>query len=139
MGTPSTGQGPSGYAAGFIEPMRARLRRAELARAQGLFNVLGGAWPIVSLRTFEFVYGKKRDIFLQKTVGGLLFSIGCVQIAAEDSDQSQRVVRNLGLATAATLLTIDFLYIPKGEMRKTYIQDALCQIGWIAAWLKAPD
>ena len=51
-------------------------RQIRLARAQGVFNILGGAWPLVSLRSFEFVYGKKADIFLQKTVGGLLVSIG---------------------------------------------------------------
>lgn len=113
------------------------LSPTNVARAQGLFNVLGGAWPIVSLRSFEFVYGKKRDVFLQKTVAGLLLSIGCVQLAADASNESVTAVRDLGLATAATLLMIDLVYIPRGEMRKTYIQDALCEIGWIAAWLHA--
>jgi hypothetical protein len=32
------------------------------------------------------------------------------------------------------LLLIDLIYIPKGQMRKTYVQDALCEIGWIMAW-----
>ena len=119
--------------------MKTKFRSVDVARAQGLFNVLGGAWPIVSLRSFEFVYGKKRDVFLQKTVGGLLFSIGCVQIAVEDSQQPLRVIRNLGLATAATLLMIDLVYIPRGDMRKTYVQYAICELGWIAAWFKAAD
>ncbi|MFN2588783.1 MAG: hypothetical protein ABR613_11800 [Actinomycetota bacterium] len=109
----------------------------DLAKAQGLFNVLGGLWPIVSLRSFEWVYGKKNDIFLQKTVGGLLFSIGVTQLAAADSPKEMPAVRRLGLATAATLLAIDLVYIPRGEMRWTYWQDALCELGWIAAWMRA--
>ncbi|MCA1708692.1 MAG: hypothetical protein LC808_37585 [Actinobacteria bacterium] len=100
---------------------------------------MGGAWPIVSLRSFEWVYGKKRDIFLQKTVGGLLFSIGCVQLASAGSEEEIRVARRLGIATAATLLAIDLAYIPRGEMRWTYWQDALCEIGWIGAWLRTND
>ncbi len=91
----------------------------------------------MSLRTFEWVYGKKRDIFLQKTVGGLLFSIGCVQLLSADSSAQVKTARQLGLATAATLLTVDLVYIPRGEMRWTYWQDALCEIGWIVAWMRA--
>lgn len=116
--------------------MRRHLSSRSVARAQGLFNVVGGAWPLVSLRAFEWVYGKKHDVFLQKTVGGLLFSIGCVQLAASDAGEV-RSARRLGIATAATLLAVDLVYIPKGEMRWTYWQDALCELGWIAAWRRA--
>lgn len=116
--------------------MRISFSQRGVARAQGLFNVLGGLWPLVSLRSFEWVYGKKRDIYLQKTVGGLLFSIGYVQLAAGHSPKEMPTVRRLGLATATTLLAIDLAYIPRGEMRWTYWQDALCELGWIAAWIR---
>ena len=115
---------------------RRHVKHKDVARWHGLFNLIGGAWPLVSLRSFEFVYGKKHDIFLQKTVGGLLFSIGCIQLAATDSEQELVSIRRLGIATAATLLAIDLIYIPRGEMRWTYWQDALCEIGWIAAWMR---
>jgi hypothetical protein len=117
--------------------MRSRFSPKSVAQAQGIFNVLGGAWPLVSLRSFEWVYGKKRDIFLQKTVGGLLLSICCVQLANADSSADEASVRRLGIAAAATLLAIDLVYIPRGEMRWIYWQDALCEIGWIAAWMRA--
>lgn len=61
---------------------------ASVARAQAVFNVLGGAWPIVSLRTFERVYGKKNDVYLQKTVGGLLFSIRCNSLSTARTDEA---------------------------------------------------
>ena len=100
--------------------------------------MVGGAWPILSLRSFEWVYGQKRDVYLQKTVGGLLVAVGYAQLTAADSDDGLAVARRLGIAAAATLLAIDLIYIPRGEMRKTYIQDALSEIGWLAAWLKLP-
>ncbi len=117
--------------------MRPRLSPANVALAQGAFNVIGGAWPLVSLRSFESVYGRKTDIFLQKTVGGLLFSIGCIQLIAADSPQQIPSARRIGIATALTLLAVDLAYIPKGEMRWTYWQDAACEVGWIAAWMRS--
>ena len=119
--------------------MRSRQRSpaAKVAQAQGLFNVVGGAWPIISLRSFEWIYGKKNDIFLQRTVGGLLLSIGYAQLSASDSEQGLRVARRFGLATALTLLANDLVYIPKGEMRNTYLQALACDIGWIVARSRA--
>ncbi len=111
-------------------------RALAIARAQGTFNVVGGLWPIVSLRSFEWVYGRKTDVFLQKTVGGLLFSIGSIQLMASDSPEDVATARRLGIATALTLLAIDLVYIPKRHMRWTYWQDAACEIGWIAAWMR---
>jgi hypothetical protein len=108
-----------------------------VALAQGVFNILGGAWPLVSLRSFEWVYGRKRDVYLQKTVGALLLSVGCVQVASSDTPEALATARRLGIATAVSLLAIDLAYIPKGEMRWTYWQDAACEAGWIAAWLRS--
>jgi hypothetical protein len=112
-------------------------QRRTVALAQGAFNVIGGAWPIVSLRSFEWVYGRKKDVFLQKTVGALLFSIGCVQVASARTPAGLATARRLGVATALSLLAVDLVYIPKGEMRWTYWQDAACELGWIAAWSRA--
>lgn len=51
---------------------RSKVKAAvRLARAQGLFNVVGGAWPIVALPAFEWVFGRKRDVYLQRTSGAL--------------------------------------------------------------------
>lgn len=47
-----------------------------LALAQGAFNLLGGLWPLVNMRTFEAVYGPKSDKWLECTVAGLLITIG---------------------------------------------------------------
>jgi hypothetical protein len=115
--------------------MKAAAPARWVARGQGLFNVVGGLWPIVSLDTFELIYGAKRDVFLQKTVGGLLLAVGSTQLAAGDTTEELRSMRRLGLATAATLLAIDLWYIPRRQMRWTYWQDAACELGWIVAWL----
>ena len=47
-----------------------------LARAQGVFNIVGGAWPLVHRRSFEAFFGPKEDEWLQQTVGALLVAAG---------------------------------------------------------------
>jgi hypothetical protein len=53
-----------------------------VAVAHGVFNVVGGLWPLVHLRSFEWVFGPKTDVWLQRTTGGLLVSAGLAQLAA---------------------------------------------------------
>ncbi|MFC7598356.1 hypothetical protein ACFQU3_23810 [Terrabacter sp. GCM10028922] len=105
-----------------------------MAQAQGLFNVLGGVWPLVSMRTFEAVYGPKTDRWLVQTVGGLLTAVGTTQLMSRDPAQL-RVARALGVGTATTLLAIDLVYVPKGRISRMYLQDAACEIALLAGWV----
>ncbi|MFP1627973.1 hypothetical protein ACLB9X_23010 [Streptomyces sp. 5K101] len=105
-----------------------------VARAQGLFNLVGGAWPLLSLRTFERVYGPKTDEWLQKTTGGLLVSIGWTMACTASDAEGLRHARRIGVSTAATLLAVDLVYVPLGRIRPTYLMDAAKEIAWLAAW-----
>lgn len=112
-------------------------RGSGVAVAHGAFNVVGGLWPLVHLRSFEWVFGPKTDDWLQMTTGGLLVSAGLAQLAAADP-QSRAHARRIGLGTALTLLAVDLVYVPRGRIRPTYLLDAAMQTGWIAAWLRTP-
>jgi hypothetical protein len=108
-----------------------------VAVAHGAFNVVGGLWPLLHLRSFEWVFGPKTDVWLQMTTGGLLVSSGVAQLAAAAVPQGPAHARRIGLGTALTLLAIDLVYVPKGRIRPTYLLDAVMQTGWIAAWLRS--
>ncbi|MFH8492746.1 hypothetical protein [Streptomyces coeruleorubidus] len=112
-------------------------RADTVAVAQGLFNIVGGLWPLVHLRSFQWVFGPKTDDWLQMTTGGLLVSAGVAQLAAAPGPQGPVQARRIGLGTATTLLAIDLIYVPKGRIRPTYLLDAAMQTGWIAAWLRS--
>ncbi len=114
-------------------------RGLRLARSQGVFNLVGGAWPIVSLRTFEWVFGPKTDVFLQKASGGLFLTTGLALLTTQPTGKDIRRARRIGIAAAATYLIIDLVYVPRGEIRKTYLLDALMELGWLRAWLRWPD
>ncbi|WEV24304.1 hypothetical protein OYE22_03130 [Streptomyces sp. 71268] len=115
---------------------RGREPAAALAVAHGAFNVVGGLWPLLHLRSFERVFGPKHDRWLQRTTGGLLVSTGLAQLAAASAPQGAAHARRVGLGTALTLLAIDLVYVPKGRIRPTYLWDAAMEAGWITAWLR---
>jgi hypothetical protein len=116
----------------------ARLPRSAhtVAVAHGAFNVVGGLWPLLHRRSFEWVFGPKRDVWLQMTTGGLLASAGAAQLAAAADPQGPAHARRIGLGTALTLLAVDLVYVPKGRIRPTYLLDAAMEAGWVAAWLR---
>ncbi|MDQ1012924.1 hypothetical protein QFZ82_007409 [Streptomyces sp. V4I23] len=105
-----------------------------LARAHGLFNVLGGVWPLLSLRTFEWVSGPKTDEWLLQTCGGLLATAGWSMLRVSPGPEGLRHARRLGVGTAVTLLVIDLVYVPLGRIRPTYLIDAATEIAWLTAW-----
>lgn len=45
---------------------------------QGFFYLITGIWPLISIRTFEWVTGPKLDQWLLMTVGLLVASSGMV-------------------------------------------------------------
>ncbi|CAL9325276.1 hypothetical protein [Streptomyces sp. SudanB52_2052] len=109
-----------------------------IALAHGAFNVVGGLWPLLHLRSFEWVFGPKTDVWLQMTTGGLLASAGLAQLTAATDPRGPAHARRIGLGTAVTLLAVDLVYVPKGRIRPTYLLDAAMQTGWITAWLRCP-
>ena len=110
---------------------------ATLARSHGLFNVVGGAWPLLSIRTFEWVFGPKQDRWLEYTVSGLLVVNGLSQLAAASTPGGVAHARRTGVGTAATLAAIDLVYVPRGRLRWTYLLDAAMELAWITAWARA--
>ncbi|MFF3314659.1 hypothetical protein ACFYV5_04000 [Streptomyces sp. NPDC003035] len=112
-------------------------RPVTVARAQGLFNVVGGLWPVLSLRTFEAVYGRKADGWLQRTSGGLLASAGISMLLAAPGPEGMRHARRTGIGTAVTLLAIDLAYVPRRRIPATYLMDAAKEAAWLACWWRA--
>jgi hypothetical protein len=105
-----------------------------IARTQGLFNLVGGAWPPMHLRSFEWVFGPKTDDWLQRTTAGLLATSGWSQLLTRSVPGGLAQARRTGVGTAVTLLAVDLVYVPRRRIRPTYLLDAAMQAGWLAAW-----
>lgn len=109
-------------------------RGVGLARAHGVFNLVGGVWPLVHMRSFEFVFGPKRDKWLVCTVAGLLVGVGWSQLRVAPTGEGVAYARRIGVAAAATLLTVELYYVPRGVIRPTYLVDSVLEAAWIRAW-----
>jgi hypothetical protein len=108
-----------------------------LARAHGVFNLMGGAWPLVHMPSFEKVLGPKVDKWLVQAVAGLLVTVGAAQLKAADTGEGLAVARDVGAGTAGTLLAIDLAYAPSGRISRMYLLDAAAQACWVGLWLRA--
>jgi len=107
-----------------------------LARAHGVSNVVGGAWPLLHMRSFEAVLGPKTDRWLVRTVAGLLLANGVVQLRATTPDEIRQAAR-VGIGTATVLLVVDLRYALPGRISRMYLLDAVVEAGWIVAWLRS--
>lgn len=105
-----------------------------LARAHGVFNVVGGLWPLLHMSSFERVFGPKTDKWLVRTVAGLLASNGLVQLRAEPSAVGMAQARRIGVGTALTLMAVDLGYAPPGRISRVYLLDAVAEGLWVAVW-----
>jgi hypothetical protein len=116
--------------------------------SQGIFYVATGLWPIVHLRSFEAVTGRKRDKWLVQTVGGLIAAVGGAllvgafesrgrragEAASGASERPSRSLRTLGITSAAVLASSDIYFVAKGRISPVYLGDAAVEAAMIAAW-----
>lgn len=118
-----------------------RPKRADLltvmAIGQGVFYLVTGIWPVLSIRSFEWVTGPKRDRWLVKTVGVLIAVIGGVTALAGQRKRVTPEIALLGGGSAAGLATIDVVYVSRGRIRPIYLLDAVSEAGLIIAWVLA--
>jgi hypothetical protein len=117
-----------------------------LCWAQGLYFLLTGVWPLVSVDTFQLVTGKKTDHlvadppteadhWMLNTISALIIAIAIVILAAAWRRRISLDVALLGLASAIALTIIDVVYVARGTIRPIYLADAAVEVVIIAAWI----
>ena len=109
-----------------------------MALAQGLYYLVTGIWPLVSLGTFQKVTGPKADDWLVKTAGVLITAIGLVLTRAGLRERVPDEVPLLAVSSAVGLTGIDVVYATRGRISPVYLLDALAELlliaGWALAW-----
>ncbi|WP_347056889.1 hypothetical protein ABC795_09250 [Blastococcus sp. HT6-30] len=108
-----------------------------LARAHGLFNVVGGSWPLVHMASFEAVTGPKVDRWLVRTVSGLMVVNGVAQLRAEPSPDGIAAARRIGMGTALVLAAVDIYYGSRHRISRMYLLDAVLEAAWLMAWTRS--
>jgi hypothetical protein len=108
-----------------------------VAAAQGVYFVLTGVWPLVSMDTFLRVTGPKTDLWLVTTVGLLVGVVGVALLVAAWRGPSPEAV-TVAVGCALALAGIDVYYVSRRVIPPVYLLDALAELallgGWAAAW-----
>lgn len=102
-----------------------------VALIQGLYFVLSGAWALVHIRSFQAVTGPKTDLWLVRTVGLLLVTVGSGLLMAGELDRS---VVFIAMGSAASLLAIELYYVGARIISRIYLLDAAIETGFLVAW-----
>jgi len=116
------------------EPLSTNLMRY-VSLTQGLYYVLTGFWPLVSISTFQLITGRKRDLWLVKTSGLLIGVVGSVLTLAGFRRQREPEMPLLALGSAVSLAGIDIVYVRRGTIPRIYLLDAIAEIALSAGWL----
>jgi hypothetical protein len=107
------------------------------ALIQGLFYVLTGLWPLISMRTFLRVTGPKTDLWLVKIVGILVLVIGLVLLLAWGRERVSLEIALLAGGIAGGLAAADVVYVSKRVIGPVYLLDAAAEVALVLWWVVA--
>jgi hypothetical protein len=98
------------------------------SRAFGVYYLVTGIWPIVSLRSFQRVTGPKRDTWLVQAVGALVAAIGAGVLARSLRGALSPELRAVAVMSAAGLAILEAVYVARRRISPIYLADAFVEI-----------
>lgn len=94
---------------------------------QGAYYALGGVWPIVHLRSFMAVTGRKHDTWLVKSFGAFISAVGAALLTPRDAGE-RRLAERAGVASGLSLAAAEAWYVARGRISPVYLADAVIQL-----------
>lgn len=104
-------------------------------RIQALYYMITGAWPQLSMSTFERVTGPKTDDWLVRMVGLLALTIGVSLWAGSRDAQPARATLLLAVLSAASFAAIGSFFGLTGRISPVYLADAAVELALIVLLL----
>jgi len=128
-----TWQKASQHGKNYLAPVGALLA-SHPPLVQGVYYVLMGLWPLVSLDTLVKVAGPRTD-WLQQSLGALVLVIGATLLVAAYRKQNTPEVFCLALGCAGIFAGLDLYFIVSGQVSPIYLVDVVIELGLLALWL----
>jgi predicted tellurium resistance membrane protein TerC len=94
---------------------------------QGVYYVITGVWPLVSIETFEAVTGPKTDDWLVQTVGVLAAVIGATLLVGTLRRVPSRETLTLSVLSILGFMAVDIVFVLQGIIGPIYLADAVIQ------------
>ena len=111
------------------------VRRAVLGQAAVYLTT--GLWPLVHLRSFEAVTGRKRDDWLVKANGAIFAAIGLGLGLAAVRDRLTPEWRAMAVALAAGVIGVEGTNLARRRISWVYGLDAAFEAAMAVVWLAA--
>ncbi len=133
-------------ASGIVGPDKFFSLFTALLWVQGVYYLVTGIWPLVSIETFQMVTGPKTDHLVTRdpsdhwlvmTVSVLILAVAVTLLVAAWRRRNLAETAVLALASAVGLTGIDIVYVARQVIRPIYLVDAAAEIILIAAWIVA--
>ena len=104
---------------------------------QSTYFLITALWPLVHYPSFEAVTGRKRDVWLVKTVSALLLPVAAALGMGALRAQPSEEVRVLGAGSAIALGSVETFYALRGRIRPVYLGDAVIEALFVLGLLFA--
>jgi hypothetical protein len=115
-----------------------------LCWTQGVYWLITGCWPLISINTFQAVTGPKADNlatgleadhWLVNTVAVLIVADSFVFLVAAIRSSVSFDVVVLGITSTTALMSIDILYASRGTISRVYLADAGLELLLMFLWI----
>ena len=103
--------------------------------AHAAYFLVTGIWPLLHIRSFEWITGPKTDRWLVKTVGVLVTAIGAVLVTARVRKRVTPEVGELAVGSGLGLAGVELWYVARGRIRPVYLLDAVLEVIFVAGWI----
>ncbi len=115
------------------------IERRTIVAAMAAYYVGTGAWPIVHMRSFEAVTGRKTDRWLVHMVGALAIANGIALGAGVMRREPGAETYTLAIGSIVAFTSIDVTYVLRGTIAPIYLGDAVLEMLFAAAlWIGSP-
>jgi len=95
--------------------------------AQGVYYLITGIWPLVSMTTFETVTGPKTDDWLVQTVGVLAAVIGATLLVGAWRREPSLETITLSALSILGFVAVDVVFVLSDIIGPIYLVDAAVQ------------
>lgn len=94
---------------------------------QGVYYLITGIWPLVSMTTFEAVTGPKTDDWLVQTVGVLAAVIGAALLVGSWRRAPGRETITLSVLSILGFAAVDVVFVLRDVIGPIYLVDTAIQ------------
>jgi hypothetical protein len=117
-----------GSALGFVA--------ARPALSQGIYYVLTGLWPWVSLASYAWLTGESADLWRLQTLGALVVVLSVALCVAGWLHERSWAIVCLAVGSAAAFAFVDVLHAVQGHLSPLSLIDAGVEVGLIVLWVQ---